>query len=96
MLSPILSHALHVITIIVTFMSPCCLPWLLVGIKGLKKWTSRYCLFNDEECKLYLFNSKLDSTSCGLVYVCAMSLCTYVYVVCVCMCAHNVCSCVHN
>ncbi|XP_065901041.1 TBC1 domain family member 2B-like isoform X2 [Dysidea avara] len=37
------------------------------GLKALKKWISRYCVFSEEECKLILYNSKTDSTSQGSI-----------------------------
>lgn len=46
------------------------------GIKGLKKWTSRYCVFSDEDCKLYLYYSKLDSTCCGCIDI---SIASFIY-----------------
>ena len=55
----------------------------MLGVKGLKKWISRYCVFNDEECKLYLYNSKIDSTCCGLVCLSVrLSICSMCYVAC--------------
>lgn len=74
----------------------------MLGVKGLKKWTSRYCVFNDEECKLYLYNSKNDSTCCGLVclsvYLCVVCcvMLSSTCVVCVCPSVCSVFMCIYK